>query len=157
MWIYVDVENKWLCLMNGDDVYNSWSIGIGKQETPTNPGIFFLADMTDDPPSRYQDFDGKGLAYIGSRSLDLNILGWDKENGIARGYSIHGTDEPKSIGTKCSLGCIRMLNEQIEELYPHCFLGMMIVIWFQEVHDYINDPDNHGIIDYRFGQKPNKL
>lgn len=38
--------------------------------------------------------------------------------GQAR-YGIHGTTEPESIGTSSSLGCIRMHNEDVEELYMY--------------------------------------
>jgi len=34
-----------------------------------------------------------------------------------RGYGIHGTWEPSSIGKAESAGCIRMRNEEVEELY----------------------------------------
>jgi lipoprotein-anchoring transpeptidase ErfK/SrfK len=34
-----------------------------------------------------------------------------------RGFGIHGTWDPDSIGTAASLGCVRMRNEEVEELY----------------------------------------
>ena len=34
------------------------------------------------------------------------------------GYGIHGTNNPSSIGTAASLGCIRMHNHHVEELFP---------------------------------------
>ena len=38
-------------------------------------------------------------------------------DGTNEGYGIHGTQEPESIGTASSLGCLRMRNEDVEELY----------------------------------------
>jgi lipoprotein-anchoring transpeptidase ErfK/SrfK len=32
-------------------------------------------------------------------------------------YGIHGTNEPDTIGKNCSLGCIRMRNEDVSLLY----------------------------------------
>jgi len=43
-------------------------------------------------------------------------------------YGIHGTIEPKSIGTQASEGCIRMLNEEVEELYSIVPVGTKVII-----------------------------
>lgn len=45
---------------------------------------------------------------IGTRWIGLQM---------GRGYGIHGTREPDSIGKESSNGCVRMLNENVEELY----------------------------------------
>ncbi len=34
-----------------------------------------------------------------------------------QGFGIHGTKFPESIGTEASMGCIRMRNQEVEELY----------------------------------------
>ncbi|KAB3530498.1 L,D-transpeptidase family protein, partial [Alkaliphilus pronyensis] len=44
------------------------------------------------------------------------------------GYGIHGTDTPESIGTAASRGCIRMYNEDVEELYDIVPLGTPVRI-----------------------------
>ena len=41
---------------------------------------------------------------------------------------IHGTDEPESIGTRASEGCIRLHNEDLVKLKPHVFRGMKVII-----------------------------
>ena len=43
-------------------------------------------------------------------------------------YRIHGTNEPASIGKAASSGCIRMLNEDVAELYEHVRLGAVVVV-----------------------------
>jgi lipoprotein-anchoring transpeptidase ErfK/SrfK len=43
-------------------------------------------------------------------------------------YRIHGTNEPKSIGKAASSGCIRMLNEDVSELYTHVKVGALVVV-----------------------------
>jgi hypothetical protein len=40
-----------------------------------------------------------------------------------RGYGIHGTNEPGSIGKAASHGCIRMAKADLEELYPQVAVG----------------------------------
>ena len=50
---------------------------------------------------------------MGARALTLN-----------RGeYAIHGTNNPKSIGTFASYGCIRMLNADIIDLFDRVAVG----------------------------------
>jgi lipoprotein-anchoring transpeptidase ErfK/SrfK len=43
-------------------------------------------------------------------------------------YRIHGTNEPASIGRAASSGCIRMLNQDVSELYSHVKLGALVVV-----------------------------
>jgi lipoprotein-anchoring transpeptidase ErfK/SrfK len=43
-------------------------------------------------------------------------------------YRIHGTNEPDSIGKAASSGCIRMLNEDVSELYPHVKIGARVTV-----------------------------
>ena len=43
-------------------------------------------------------------------------------------YRIHGTNEPKSIGKAASSGCIRMLNEDVSELYKFVKRGAEVTV-----------------------------
>lgn len=43
-------------------------------------------------------------------------------------YRIHGTNEPSSIGKAASSGCIRMLNEDVSELYRHVRIGARVTV-----------------------------
>jgi lipoprotein-anchoring transpeptidase ErfK/SrfK len=43
-------------------------------------------------------------------------------------YRIHGTNQPSSIGQKVSSGCIRMLNEDVVDLYQRVNLGTKVVV-----------------------------
>jgi lipoprotein-anchoring transpeptidase ErfK/SrfK len=51
---------------------------------------------------------------IGTRWIGLDI---------GRGFGIHGTIEPESIGKESSNGCIRLKNEDVEELYDYVMVG----------------------------------
>ena len=55
---------------------------------------------------------------LGSCAL---YLGW----GV---YRIHGTNLPNSIGTAVSSGCIRMLNQDVIDLYRRVPLGSKVVV-----------------------------
>jgi lipoprotein-anchoring transpeptidase ErfK/SrfK len=43
-------------------------------------------------------------------------------------YAIHGTNQPGSIGHFVSYGCIRMLNEDIQDLYSRVSVGTRVVV-----------------------------
>jgi lipoprotein-anchoring transpeptidase ErfK/SrfK len=55
---------------------------------------------------------------MGARVLTLNL---DE-------YAIHGTNRPGSIGTYASYGCIRMLNEDVIDLYSRVDVGTRVVV-----------------------------
>jgi lipoprotein-anchoring transpeptidase ErfK/SrfK len=44
------------------------------------------------------------------------------------GFRIHGTIEPESIGRAASSGCIRMLNEEVSELYDDVPIGTKVIV-----------------------------
>lgn len=43
-------------------------------------------------------------------------------------YAIHGTNNPKSIGTFASYGCVRMHNSDIQDLYERVGVGTTVVV-----------------------------
>jgi lipoprotein-anchoring transpeptidase ErfK/SrfK len=43
-------------------------------------------------------------------------------------YRIHGTSQPWSIGLAVSSGCIRMMNEQVIDLYERVKVGATVVV-----------------------------
>jgi lipoprotein-anchoring transpeptidase ErfK/SrfK len=59
---------------------------------------------------------------LGARALYLF------QNGNDTLYRIHGTNEPMSIGKNASSGCIRMLNQDVIELYRRAPVGTRVVV-----------------------------
>lgn len=59
---------------------------------------------------------------LGARALYLYA------NGVDTLYRIHGTTEPKSIGKAVSSGCIRMLNQDVAELYLRVPVGTPVMV-----------------------------
>ena len=50
------------------------------------------------------------------------------EHRFHSGFGIHGTNDPGSIGTQASLGCVRMRNEEVGEIAAIAFRGMEVRI-----------------------------
>lgn len=59
---------------------------------------------------------------LGARALYLYSGGKDTL------YRIHGTNEPSSIGKAMSSGCIRMLNEDVADLFERVKIGTNVVV-----------------------------
>lgn len=59
---------------------------------------------------------------LGARALYLYQGGRDTL------YRIHGTSEPWTIGTEASSGCIRMINEDIIELFDKVGTGTKVIV-----------------------------
>jgi lipoprotein-anchoring transpeptidase ErfK/SrfK len=59
---------------------------------------------------------------LGARALYLF------QNGNDTLYRIHGTTEPLSIGKNASSGCIRMVNQDVVELYRRVPVGSRVVV-----------------------------
>jgi lipoprotein-anchoring transpeptidase ErfK/SrfK len=43
-------------------------------------------------------------------------------------YRIHGSNEPNTIGTAASSGCIRMTNDDVVDLYARVHVGTKVVV-----------------------------
>jgi lipoprotein-anchoring transpeptidase ErfK/SrfK len=106
-----------LQLRNGDRLLKLYEIGVGKQDR-TPVGTFRIVSREVDPVWTYQ---GKKFPFgdpqniLGTRWMGLEPTGTTAPE--FRGYGIHGTWEPLSIGKRESNGCVRMRNPEVDELY----------------------------------------
>ena len=90
---------------------------IGK-ENRTPAGNFLITEKLVDPawtpPGKYIP-SGDPENVLGTRWLKLTPT--NGTDPSLEGYGIHGTTEPETVGTSCSAGCVRLRNEDVEELY----------------------------------------
>jgi lipoprotein-anchoring transpeptidase ErfK/SrfK len=59
---------------------------------------------------------------IGARALYL----WQGNKDTL--YRIHGTNDPTTIGTNVSSGCIRLTNEDVTDLYNRTAVGTKVIV-----------------------------
>lgn len=106
-----------LLLYLNNDLFRVFHVGIGRQDR-TPVGTFAITSKIVHPAWTPP---GKNIPYgdpeniLGTHWMGLTPTGSTSQ--ALRGYGIHGTWEPESIGTAASAGCIRMRNEEVEELY----------------------------------------
>ena len=100
----------------------SFAVGIGELDSETPLGAFRVRQNSKliDPrwvnPRTGEVFASKDPKNpIGNRWI--GIEGIDAQTESLSGYGIHGTIEPQSIGARGSMGCIRMLQADVELIY----------------------------------------
>lgn len=113
-------RNDLLVTLDGK-FFKRYPVSTGEHaKTPT--GTFKIIDKIAHPA--WHKPGGKAIPYgdpenlLGTHWLALDLPG----------YGIHGTWEPDTIGHQSSAGCIRMLNENVEELYTILPRGTLVTI-----------------------------
>lgn len=110
--ILVDLSELTLYLIdcNTHMAIKKYPVAGGKETTPSPLGTWTIISK--------ESGWGKGF---GTRWMQLNVP-WGK-------YGIHGTNKPLTIGGAESLGCIRMFNKDVEDLYKYVNCGSTVVIY----------------------------
>lgn len=106
----LNINKLFLVNNNTNKIFKDYPIASGKLSTPSPVGTWKIVNK--------ESGWGKGF---GSRWMALNVP-WGK-------YGIHGTNKPFSIGGSASLGCIRMFNKDVEDLYSLVNVGTTVVIY----------------------------
>jgi lipoprotein-anchoring transpeptidase ErfK/SrfK len=140
--IIVDPQSRYLYFVQPGGRAIRYGVGVGKQgfewsgEATINskqewpdwyPPAEMIARRPDIKPQLEQLQSGMGVPGgprnpIGARGHYL----W--QNGKDTLYRIHGTTEPWTIGTNVSSGCIRMINQDVIDLYNRTTVGTRVVV-----------------------------
>ena len=113
--IVVSLVDHKLALMENGKVVRIYRVAIGKPSTPSPSGTYTIADRVENPTYYHHGKivqPGPGNP-VGNRWMGLNV----------RGYGIHGTNVPSSIGKSVSHGCIRMGKADVEDLFSRVRVG----------------------------------
>lgn len=135
--IVVAPRERYLYLIQSGAFARRYGIGVGKaglafkgtaiiERKAKWPAWRPTANMIKRDPKRYTRYAG-GVPGgpgnpLGSRALYLYRDGRDTL------YRIHGTTEPWTIGQAVSNGCVRMVNEHVEDLYERVALGTRVIV-----------------------------
>lgn len=136
--VLVDLEHRHAYLVGENGRALRYGVGVGKQEAFNLQGTAVVGRKAQWPrwtpttnmirrePYRYARFAG-GLAGgldnpLGPRALYLY------RDGVDTLYRLHGTVEPWTIGTMVSSGCVRLMNQDIVDLYRRVPVGSKVVV-----------------------------
>ncbi|GJD69234.1 L,D-transpeptidase [Methylobacterium gnaphalii] len=128
--VVVRTSERRLYLVNGDGTAIRYPVAVGK------PGKQWAGQTMIDGKYYQPDWSPPAVVKRDHPHLPNLIRGGTPGNpmGVAamtlRGgqYAIHGTNRPESIGRFASYGCIRMLNQDITDLFERVSVGTQVTV-----------------------------
>jgi lipoprotein-anchoring transpeptidase ErfK/SrfK len=116
--IVVSIPDRKLAVIENERVVSFYPVAVGADASPSPVGTFTIVSRVSNPTYyRPGKIIQPGAANpIGTRWIGLS----------AKGYGIHGTDDPKSIGFAKSHGCIRLRNRDVEKLFERVRAGDVV-------------------------------
>ena len=142
--IIIDTPNTYLYFLLGGGKAIRYGIGVGR-EGFTWSGVKTIerksewpdwvppAEMLQRHPYLPRFMAGGPGNPLGARAMYLN--------GTV--YRIHGTNAPETIGKQVSSGCIRMLNEDVIDLYSRAQIGTKVVVLPMERRHFAQSASTH--------------
>ena len=118
--VWVDKSDNTLVLKADEQVLKSYVVSTGANNS-TPVGTFKITDKLENPTW----YKAGAVKKPGDpdNQLGTRWMGFD-----LKGYGIHGTIEPQSLGQQITAGCVRMKNEEVEELYRLVPSGTAVTI-----------------------------
>lgn len=106
--ILVDLSERTLTVFRRGELLVRVPTAIGRPETPTPTGSYYVNQrlLAADPSGPW------GPGGIGISAFSPVLTHWTQGGPIA----IHGTNEPETIGTAASHGCLRVANDVLSRL-----------------------------------------
>jgi lipoprotein-anchoring transpeptidase ErfK/SrfK len=127
--IIVDTPNKFLFLVQGDGKALRYGIGVGR------PGFTWSGVKSISAKKEWPAWTPPPEMLVRRPDLPRHMEGGPENPLGARAmylgsslYRIHGSNEPWTIGTNVSSGCIRMRNEDVIDLYGRVNVGAKVVV-----------------------------
>ncbi len=127
--IIIDTPSTFLYYVNGDGTAIRYGIGVGRDgfTWAGTEKVTRMAEWPDwHPPSEMierQPYLPRFMAGGESNPMGARALYLGKTI-----YRVHGTNQPSTIGQFVSSGCIRMLNEDVTDLYSRVKVGTKVVV-----------------------------
>ena len=118
--VFVDKSQNLLTLKDGEEILKVYQVSTGADNI-TPVGKFRIESKMVDPV-----WFNKGV--VVPPESPQNVLGSRWLGFDLKGYGIHGTIDPETIGQQVTVGCVRMRNEEVEELFSIVPIGTEVVI-----------------------------
>ena len=118
--VLVSLVDRQLAVIQDGEVIATFSVAVGADVTPSPTGEFRVVNRVQNPTYYHPGIvipTGKDNP-LGTRWLGLS----------QKGYGIHGTNAPRSVGRAASHGCIRLRNRDMERLFTMVRVGDAVQI-----------------------------
>ena len=127
--IIIDTPEKFLFLVEPGGRALRYGIGVGR------PGFTWAGVKTISRKAEWPAWTPPSEMLLRRPDLPRHMAGGIGNPLGARAlylgsslYRIHGTNEPWTIGTNVSSGCIRMMNEDVEDIYARVRVGTRVIV-----------------------------
>ena len=118
--LVVDKAQNRLILKGDEEVLKTYVVSTGSNNS-SPVGVFKITDKLINP-TWYK------AGIVAPPGSPKNLLGTRWMGITKKGFGIHGTTEPEKLGQQVTAGCIRMKNEEVEELYGIVPPGTQVTI-----------------------------
>ena len=119
--IVVSIPDRKLAVLEGERIVRIFDTAVGAPKSPSPTGVYQIVNSIADPTWYTK---GKVVPPGKCNPLGTRWLGLSR-----KGYGIHGTNRPDSIGHNASHGCIRMRNREVEELFKMVAVGDQVELY----------------------------
>jgi lipoprotein-anchoring transpeptidase ErfK/SrfK len=118
--VLVSLVDRKLAVIDNGVVIATFQVAVGAKVSPSPTGEFTIVSRVANPTYYHRGTvipTGKDNP-VGTRWVGLSL----------KGYGIHGTNAPRSIGRAASHGCIRLRNRDMEQLFAMLQVGDVVQI-----------------------------
>lgn len=123
-FVIVNKSRNELAFIYENQVQTIVPVATGKTEDLTPEGLYTVTVKATNPYYRKTNIVGGDP----NNPLGTRWIGFDANDTDGRIYGLHGTNNPSSIGSYASNGCVRMQNEIIESIYGYIPIGTKVLI-----------------------------
>ncbi|RDY69073.1 hypothetical protein DXT76_17415 [Halobacillus trueperi] len=126
--IIINKSNNQLAFYENGKLQKVFPVATGRTRSLTPEGKFSLVNKVKNRPWYKEGIPGGDPRNpLGARWLGIKVPGdWGHTSGNM--YGVHGTNQPSSIGTYVSSGCIRMYNKDVIWLYERADKNIPVYI-----------------------------
>jgi len=118
--VHVDLSRHWISVTKFGRLQFGLRAATGAGSSPTPVGEYFVTDRIP-----FAVGGSLGSFAFGISGIQPRLpAGWSGGNQLA----IHGTNDPSSIGTNASAGCMRVSERGLDRLMPLLRLGTPIIV-----------------------------
>ena len=118
--IVVSIPDRKLAVLENGNVIATFLVAVGATASPSPTGEFEIVTRVSNPTYYHE---GVVVAPGKDNPVGTRWIGFNQ-----KGYGIHGTNVPKSIGHAASHGCIRLRNRDVERLFTMLRVGDVVQI-----------------------------
>jgi lipoprotein-anchoring transpeptidase ErfK/SrfK len=113
--IVISLMDRKLTLVENGEIIKVYPVAVGRRSTPSPTGKFKVVNRVSNPTYYHT---GRAVPPGPQNPLGTRWMGLSQ-----KGYGIHGTNAPRSVGKAASHGCIRMARADLEELFTLVRVG----------------------------------